>query len=627
MAADVTGRPPDDAERLEWVRALDLWGVQVHVPEMVRDARMGAFAWFSFPPSVHVDLDELARQGAQGHLFSVFAHEIGHHVLSPSTRVGSFTLLHQMARAITASDPRRSLPVASTAALLSNLWSDMLINERVARMQRRVDPVGEPDMIAMWRTLTRDREGARASGSAWWVILRAYEMLWSLPSGSLCAREVPEGPAAAVEAARRRQDVDPDAIDVSSVRERDRDKARAHHAAALRVRAVEDELILGQAVRPDVDAGLLADAVRTFGADPVSGALSFGMILAPYLVIEAIVSGATSGTPPGGLAGGGCIEEPGEVPTAAELAEVLGDPRLSEPPVHPAMESVDAEDDSGAQSYGVAETLALFSGADPLAVLLAWYESEARRWIRPLTQRGRPPAANAIPGPLAVWELGDDLTDLDWSASLAASPTVVPGVTTRRRTELPDEPAETRDWVALDLYVDSSGSMVRPSRGSPAVLAGTILTLSVLKGGGRVRVTSWSGPGQVAGGSVFTRDRLEVMRQLTTFFGGGTTFPLDLLAARYPPEDRGRSGERRHLVVLSDDGLSSFFGTGQEAYAGVAARVRRVVDTATLLVEDRSRSMALPAAEAGYDVGYLDDMASAPRVCADLAARIAGHHG
>jgi hypothetical protein len=113
------------------------------------------------------------------------------------------------------------------------------------------------------------------------------------------------------------------------------------------------------------------------------------------------------------------------------------------------------------------------------------------------------------------------------------------------------------------------------------------------------------------------------MRQLTTFFCGGTTFPLDLLASRYPPADRGRAGERRHLVVLSDDGLASLFGRGQEQYAGVAAAVRRVVDTATLLVQDRSRSMAKPAAEAGYDVDYLDDMASAPGVCAALAARIA----
>jgi len=625
MAVGVNGRPPNDAERAAWSQALELWGVQVHAPEMVSGANKGTFAWFSFPPSVFIDVDELAREGAQDHLVSVFAHEIGHHVLSPSTRIGSFKLLQQMARAIAACDPRQMIPVTETASRLSNLWSDMIINERVARMQRRVRPGVEPDMIALWRTLTAEPSGGSA---AWWVVMRAYEMLWSLPAGTLCAKEPPSGPAAAVQAARERQNVDPDALDVSDVSEKLRDLERAHRAAAQRLRAVEDELILGQPVQPETDAGFVADAVRTFAADPVSGALRFGMVLVPYLVIEAKMSGGE--TSPDGLAGGGCAEQAGQAPTAGELAEVLADPRLKQRAVHPATEALEAGGEpapSDGQGYGIAETLALFSGADPLAVLLAWYESEARRWIQPLTQRGQPPAADSIPGPLATWELGDDLADLDWPASLAAGLVVVPGVTTRRRTELPDDPAETRDWVSLDLYIDASGSMPTPSLGSPAVLAGTILALSVLKGGGRARVTSWSGPGQVAGGSVFTRDRLEIMRQLTTFFCGGTTFPLDLLASRYPPAGRGRAGERRHLVVLSDDGLASLFGRGQEQYAGVAAAVRRVLDTATLLVQDRSRSMARPAAEAGYDVGYLDDMASAPAVCAALAARIAGTHG
>ena len=111
---------------------------------------------------------------------------------------------------------------------------------------------------------------------------------------------------------------------------------------------------------------------------------------------------------------------------------------------------------------------------------------------------------------------------------------------------------------------------------------------------------------------------------MTTFFSGGTVFPLDLLAHRYPPGDHDPH-ELRHLVVLSDDGLMSLFGAGQERYAGVAAAVRGQLDTATLLVQDRSRSVAAPAAEAGFDVDYLDNMSDAPAVCARLAARIAGY--
>lgn len=613
----MTGRAPTDAELVAWQAALDLWNVQLHPPNMVRDSATGTFAWFTFPPSISIDLDELGRQGAEHHLVSVFAHEIGHHVLSPSTRIVSFKLMQQMARAIVASDPRRAIPVTRTARHLSNLWSDLLINDRVARMQRRLHPGTEPDMIALWRTLTA---GQPVSNAAWWVLMRAYELLWSLPSTTLCPNDPPAVPESVREDVRARQQVDPAALDVSTVRKDLQDKERAHRAAALRVQALQDELLLSQPVQPVADAEYLAEAVRTFGADPVGGALTFGMVLVPYLVLESMIPEGEA------LPGGGCAEQDGAPATATELAQVLADPRLDEPPIHPAAAAVGAPvpDQAPGQSYGVAQTLALFSGSDPNAVMLAWYEAQARPWIRPLLQSGRGVAELGIPGPLETWELGDDAAELDWPATLAVNPVVVPGVTTRRRTQLPDDPVATTEAVSLDLYIDSSGSMPHPDRGSSAVLAGMILVLSVLKGGGRVRVTSWSGRGQVAGDSVYTRDRLEITRQLTTFFGGGTVFPLDLLADRYPPGERDRD-ELRHLVVLSDDGLMSLFGSGQEEYAGVAAAVRRQLATATLLVQDRSRSVATPAAEAGYGVDYLDNMADAPAVCARLAAHIAGY--
>ena len=140
-----------------------------------------------------------------------------------------------------------------------------------------------------------------------------------------------------------------------------------------------------------------------------------------------------------------------------------------------------------------------------------------------------------------------------------------------------------------------------------------------------MRVTSWSGPGQVASDSAYTRDQVETMRQLTTFFSGGTTFPLDLLASRYLSNRRTKRDGARHLVVLSDDGLTSMFGDRQEKYADVAKRVREVVDTATLIVEDRRHQVDDIAGAAGYEVLHIDSMSDAPAVCAALAARIASY--
>jgi hypothetical protein len=79
---------------------------------------------------------------------------------------------------------------------------------------------------------------------------------------------------------------------------------------------------------------------------------------------------------------------------------------------------------------------------------------------------------------------------------------------------------------------------------------------------------------------------------------------------------------RRHVVVLSDEGLMSMFGAGQPQFADVAARVRRGLDTATLILQDRSRSVAGPAATAGYDVEYIERMTDAPAACARLARRL-----
>jgi hypothetical protein len=149
----------------------------------------------------------------------------------------------------------------------------------------------------------------------------------------------------------------------------------------------------------------------------------------------------------------------------------------------------------------------------------------------------------------------------------------------------------------------------------------------VLRGGGRVRVTSFAGPGQVAGGERFTRDRAEALRDLTFYFGGGTTFPLDVYGGRYRDThgDRGAHGTvaRRHVVVLSDDGLHSMFGEGQQQYATTAREVRRVLDSGTLIVEDPRHQMQKPAAAAGYDVEYIDSMDDAPAACARLARRLA----
>ncbi|MEI7055798.1 hypothetical protein WBG06_08280 [Nocardioides sp. CCNWLW239] len=611
-------RAPDAAEREAWEEALDLWGVDLHDPVVHTRSDQGSFAWFGFPPEVNIDPGELARHGGEGHLTSVFAHEIGHHVLAPSTRVDSLKIRQQMARVIDLYDRHHRLDLAAASGFCANLWSDMIINDRVMQLQRaRIGSDETPDMVLLTRalaapTLTKGPRGAE-DNELWWVVQRAYELLWRLPEGDLAWPEPPTRwkteYTRQLSNARRR---------VKEGRRLTSPAARRHEEAQRKREVVELEYDPRASLDPAHDATTVADVVRTLAADPVSGAVPWAMVMAPYLLL--------------GFTGSGCHEDSPGAPTAAELADAIGDPRLQTPLVHPEDAGVTLADGTGVaaadgsgQALGLARTLDLLAGADPDAVMAAWYEAEARPHVAPLVQRGLAPAGPAIPGPLDEWELGHDLADLDWPATLTTGAAFVPGVSTRRRTFIPDEPEPDHEPVLLDLYLDSSGSMTQPQRGSAAIIAGTILSLSVLRGGGRVRVTSWSSAGQVAGESVYTRDRVEIMRQLTTFFGGGTTFPLDLLRARYPGSRRPTDGQR-HLVVLSDAGLDTFLGRGQEEYADVAAAVRRVIDTGSLMIIGRWRGQARDQAERlGYEIAEIPDVAQAPAACAALAARIASY--
>ncbi len=617
---DAAGAQSIDLDwRPAWLSAQALWGVQLHDPELVATPHPPSFAWFSFPPQITIHVPALRKADAVAELESVFAHEIGHHVLSPSTRLDSLKLRHQLGRALLASD-RPALP--DLVNLLSNLWSDQLINLRVAALQRRRDPETEPGMIRLWRRLAVT-EPADPLG---WVLRRSYELSWALPPGTLCRADPP-----VARQPGQPQIAAPEPVWIAVKQDKYAEQEKQLQAAQAEVQAAEQAIDAQILADPVADAHLLTRLTRVFADDPISGALSFGMLVAPYLPR----SGALSFSIRVGCAG----ETGAEDPTATEIGAVLGDPRLSAPPVHPALgtqKETDPSTGSGiggaaagigtgaGQGYGLAETLALYDPSLADAVMATWYRTQARPWVKPLTELQPSDDAADLPGPLEQWELGDDLADLDWPGSLTAAPEILPGITTRRRARIDDPERPAPVSVRLDLYIDSSGSMPDPRRGSPAVLAGAILALSVLRGGGAVRPTSWASPGQVAGPDRFLRDPVAVMAGIAFFYAGGTSFPLDLLRDRYAGLPDAGETVRRHLVVLSDDGLSSMFGKGNDPYAQVAAQVRPKLTTATLVLLDRSRRVAPLAAQAGYQVAYLESMDDAPAVCARLAEVIHG---
>lgn len=400
---------------------------------------------------------------------------------------------------------------------VANLWCDLLINDR---LQRRA----QVDMVGVWRRLGR----ADGADPVMQLVLRACEVLWGVPRGTLA--------------------VPPE-------------------------QAVEDLALLA------------ARLVRAYARDPVGGAAGFATLLRTGLPDDAL--GPAHET---ALRAATCGQHEGD----AVPAGLATDPSLTAPVVHPALDprvvgAVPAPPTSSADAPG--QTLspgdlrvvlaALGSSLGPRAVAAAWYREQARAHLVPFPRRRLPASSDELMGGLEPWDVGDDLADVDWIGTVAASPVVVPGVTTVRRARHVDPARDrVRQPLDLDLYLDSSGSMPDPAaRRAPIALAGAVLALSALRAGARVQATTWSGPGQVAGTGGFTRDADRVLDAIVAHFGGSTSFPVALLVRTHlgdeQPGGRPVATRATHVAVISDDGVVSILprgGSGAGAWAGSPAQ-------------------------------------------------------
>ncbi|MCB7136320.1 hypothetical protein [Cellulosimicrobium marinum] len=522
-----------------WPDALAAWGrftrlgaPTLHGPGTApRD--VGSFAWFSTTRvSVHVDLAEVVDLGIEDHAVAVLAHEVGHHVLSPGDLTTSALLVARARAGLVDQD--------HIAPLTANLWSDLLINDR---LQRRAGI----DMAGLWRAL------GPGTSVVMQTVLRADEILWGLPRGDLTSGDIAVAEREATLVARLVRAYADDPVG-----------GAAGFAALLRT-------LLASDVGADATS---ADARRR--ARPARGDRGARRrhLQRRRSSLPQVVCGQDElpGSVPGGLA---------------------TDPRAVEPVRHPALDprvvgdlGADGTDDADVRTVDAAATGAGASDATGQTLAPADYDAtlrllgltsdaaaSARRWYRehaapllvPFPVRTERRAVEPLLGAHEPWDVGDDLGDVDWTGTLLRSPVVVPGHTTVRRSvedDTGDEPDEIP--VDLDLYLDSSGSMPDPTRRvAPVALAGAVLALSALRAGARVQATTWSGPDQIAGTDGFTRDEDAVLDAVVAHFGGSTSFPLPLLERTHLGDPRTGAGPTRtracHVAVVSDDGVETMF--------------------------------------------------------------------
>jgi len=508
-----------------WPQALEVWSKYTRL----RDARLctsrvkaareglrGSFAMIRlFDQSIVVDLESIAELGLEDYAVEILAHEVGHHVLAPGNATDHFRLLARI---------RRGLPtLESYAAMVANLYTDLLINDR---LQRRSDL----RMADIYQCLSQSSKTSKNDIGVWDLYLRIYENLWKLDPGSL--------------GARRNE-------------------------------------------RMEIDAWLGARLIRVYADDWLTGAGRFAALLLPYLAedverAEAIgrlldTADAARGCDPVG----GIDVEPDETAVVhpSEDPAITGEEPGDESQRQPEQQIHGQARGQAREPFEYGEILrAAGIRLNDHEIAVRYYRERALPHLVPFPAQLVPESPEPQMEGLEPWEIGDPLDELDGLQSVLQSPRVIPGLTTVRRLYGREQGyVVERQPVDLDMYVDSSGSMPNPQVNvSYLSLAGAIIALSALRTGSRVQVTLWSGKEQVMHTQGFIRDEQEILRILTGFYGGATCFPIHRLRETFC----GPSPPSRpvHILMISDDGITTMFDRDERGNDGweISARALAV---------------------------------------------------
>lgn len=460
--------------------------------------------------AVVVDLQQVERMKVGDYALEILAHEIGHHVYAPGNLTDHARTLARM---------RRGLPtVEAQAPMVANLYTDLLINDRLQR--------GEGLRIAdVYRQMAARSRGK--SGALWQLYMRIYELLWRLDRGSLAGPTKDELEGDALLGARLIRAYSRDWLD-----------GAGRFACLVLPYLLEDKesqqlFALLQDTKSAAEGGE-PDGLTTVDAEELEGIIHPAMD--PALSGEADAPKSEDTTPANTTRPTGTgSNSAGQARQPFEYGELL-------------------------KACGLKIT--------DHDVAVRYYREQARPHLVRFPSRKKPAALDVLPEGLESWNLGDPLDEIDWLQSVMSSPQVIPGMTTFRRvwgtTEGQDPKPEPLD---LDLYVDSSGSMANPQlQISYPALAGAIICLSALWAGARVQVTLWSGTHQFTSTDGFVRDEDAILRVLTGFFGGGTAFPIHVLRETF--QQRKTTDRPAHIMVISDEGVDTMFATDERGNNG-----------------------------------------------------------
>lgn len=490
----------------QWPAMLSLWSRYVKLSDphfcLTREAEKkegltGSFAMIRLTDlAVVISLRQVAELRLSQWLPAIMAHEIGHHVYCPGDLTDDGRMIARM---------RHGLPSREhLAPLVSNLYSDLLINDKLKREFQL--PIEEVYAVL----------GQNSSDRMWTFYMRIYEILWGLTRGTLARGKIDNVMEGDAQLGNR------------LIRNFSRDwlKGAGRFAALCLPYLLENN---GQTLQK---------------------------ILAPWLDAQHVGNGTDC---PDGLT----EIEADEINSSRHPALDDEEPQPNEtnsPDSSAGQYREPFEYGQILKSMGFN-----LSESD---ITCKYYKERALPHLISFPQKQLPPSAEPQLEGVEPWDMGSPMEKIDWFETVVRSPWVIPGFTTVARTYGTSEGAEPEKVpIDLDVYVDSSGSMPNPASAlSYLALAGTIVTLSALRAGARVQATLWSGPGQFKTTQGFIRDEKKLMEILTGYICGSTAFPIHVLRDTYL--NRPANARKVHILVISDEGVTTMFAKDEQQNNG-----------------------------------------------------------
>ncbi len=504
-----------------WPEAVKIWNPYVSLREPVwclktnqakGEGLEGSFAMIRLSDHrIVIDLEMVEQEKVGEFALQILAHEIGHHVFVPANLYDNAGLISRMRLALAG--------IESRVPLVANLYSDLLINDRLQRSFGL-------DMAAVYQRL---QQGRQSNSALFTWYMRTFEYLWGLSRGSISGeKQSPQIDADASLAAALVRSYSRLWLKGAArfallaypylIEDKEHEKAGKAFARLLDAQksGAGAEVVGGLA---EIDEGMLDEVV-----DPRSEALES---------LEESDDDKNSGD----SKDTGKRKKPAVFNGKSLVGGAGPGQRYQEPGVYlDLMRQIDPQ-------------------ADENKLINRYYREIALPHLVPFPVEESAPLAEMLPEGTDEWLPGDPVEELDWFETTMVSPVVIPGVTTRSRVFSPDFDTPSRQQP-YNLYVgiDCSGSMNNPRfRFSWPICAGTIVSLSALRVGARVMACLSGEPGSFMETNGFETSEENVLTVLTSYLGTGYAYGIPRLQTPHLKNIKGKT----HLLIVSDDDIFS----------------------------------------------------------------------